>query len=138
MKRKGAADAHAGRQVNADSLDAKTPFNRGQMSPVERSLEDKRLFGEVAARNLESARKSGDPLRMRWADRITRTGHWHSMDPDSDRVIPGGSKLPDATWVRILELHRDGYSMRKIAAEVGCSVGTAHRIAKNYVLSEQA
>lgn len=122
--------------MSTDSLDVKTAFNRGQMSPLERFLEDRRLFGEGAARSLRAARESGNPLRERWADRIARTGHWHSMSADVDRVTPSGSRLSDATWVRILEMRADGYSMRKIAAAVGCSVGTVHRIVKNYCLPD--
>lgn len=45
-------------------------------------------------------------------------------------------RYPDRVVVTILEMHRDGYSVRKIAAKVGCSVGTAHRIANTYILTD--
>ncbi|MGP5596858.1 hypothetical protein [Brachybacterium alimentarium] len=45
-------------------------------------------------------------------------------------------RYPDRVVVTILEMRRDGYSMRKIAAKVGCSVGSVHHIVKNYVLPD--
>ena len=86
---------------------------------------------------VKQIREQSDRAEQRLADREAQTGSRYVTGLDG-KVYPRGAHLPYETWHRILELHRDGYSMRKIAAEVGCSAGTAHRIAKNYVLSEQA
>lgn len=85
----------------------------------------------------QQIRERADATRKRLDDRTEKTGvrYVHGLD---GKTYPRDGHLPYEAWHRILEMHGEGYSMRKIAAEVGCSVGTAHRIAKNYVLSEQA
>lgn len=83
----------------------------------------------VVKRIREAAARS----EKRLADRQAQTGALHLMGLDG-KVYPRGAHLPYEVWHRILEMRRDGYSMRKIAAAVGCSVGTVHRIVKNYCL----
>lgn len=87
------------------------------------------------AEHLEWIRQNPRPEERRRKDRNDLTGVNHVNGSDG-KVYPSGKHLPYEVWNQILEMHRDGYSMRKIATAVGCSVGTAHRIAKNYRLTD--